>query len=220
MMAYTYPLSLAQFFDILPISEIIFDIPDAVQMDETEGGELIIAELGTRLWQGEVRLGDMTANEAAEVGAMLDVLRGAGASFMAYDVARPGPRLDVTGAGLGASTPTMTQVTSDNREIRLSGLPSGYQLKRYDYVGFQYGSNPTRFALHRLASNGTAVAEGVTQLIQVTPPLSPGWIEGVAVSLVKASCKARLVPGSVQPGRRRATMTVGAGFKFVQTMRY
>lgn len=218
-MAYTFPLNYAEFMSLLPVRDIVFDIPEAIEMSETEGGEILTADLGTRLWQGEITLDEMTADEAAEAKAMLDVLRRPGGSFLCHDISRPAPRLDLNGRILKSAEVTLMNVASSNREIRLAGLPQGYQISRYDYVAFRYGANPVRFALHRAASPATTNAAGQTGWIEVTPNIRPGWTAGAAVTLKRASCKAIIVPGSVQPGRRRATFTTGCSLKFVQTLR-
>lgn len=218
-MAYSFPLSNAQFMALLPIRDITFDLPEAMEISgETAGGEILTAGLGERLWQGEIQLGDMTRDEAAECLAMLDVLRRVGGSFLCHDVSRPRPRFDPDGAILGGASPTLHSVEANNRDIRIAGLPSGYQLRRYDYLAFSYGSNPVRRALHRVATPATAAGTGITGAFEVSPTIRPGYASGAAVSLVRPACKAIVVPGSVDPGRRSATLTVGAGFRFIQTL--
>ncbi|AWX93295.1 hypothetical protein DPM13_09830 [Paracoccus mutanolyticus] len=195
-MAYAFPLTVAQFADILPIRELAFDIPEALELSETGGGEVLRADLGTRLWRGTVALGDMTSAETDEVMAMLDVLRRANGAFMFYDVRRPGPRLDPNGAILGAVSPTLMAINANLRDIRLQALPASYGLRRGDYLAFTYGSNPTRYALHRIAQPATANASGQTGWIEVSPSIRPGAVAGTAVSLIKtvptaSSCGSR-----------------------------
>ncbi len=218
-MAYSFPLTRAQFMDLLPVQEMTFDLPEAMEVSETGAGEILTAELGTRLWSGEIRLGDMTPDEAAEALAMIDVLRQPGASFMVHDIARPFPRSDLSGAALAGAAPKLSAVHANNREIRISGLTPGYQLRRFDSLAFTYAANPLRYALHRIASPATADASGLTGYFEVSPNLRPGWVTGTAVSLSRPACKAVLVPKSVQPGRRRHTLTTGASFRWVQTLR-
>lgn len=219
-MAYTLPLTAAQLMAILPIRDMVFDILEALEMSETGGGEILTADLGTRLWQGEVTLDDMQRDEAAKALAMLSAPRQAGASFMVHDVGRVFPRYDPTGAILGASSPTLHQVNANMRDIRLIGLPSGYRINRHDYLAFSYGTNPVRYALHRAVNfqqaNGSGTFGG---WLEVVPAIRPGYAIGANVTLIRPTCKAVIVPGSVNPGRRRATMTVGASFKFMQTLR-
>lgn len=219
-MAYAMPLSEALFMRRMPISRMSMDIPEAVEISETGGGELLTAELGTRLWQGEIVLGKMTSDEAAEALAMLDAARQMGGSILVHDVRRPGPRDDVDGTILGSAIPTLQAVAAGGREIKLSGLPGGYRLRRFDYLAFTYGSNPVRYALHRAISQITTTAEGVQEdWLQVVPALRPGWALGTPVSLHKAACKALIVPKSVQPGTTSQTLTEGVSFKWVQTLR-
>lgn len=218
-MAYSFPLSHAQFLDLLPVQDITFDLPEAIETSETGGGEILRADLGTRLWQGEITLGDMMPDERDEAMAMLDVLRHAGASFLAYDLRRPAPRRDPGGTLLGAASPKLAHVYSNGRDVRLSGLPSGYVIRRHDYLAFSYGTSPVRYALHRSASNATAGTNGETNSFVVSPAPRPGWVAGAPVSLLRASCKAVVVPGSVDPGRRRGVMTTGVRFRFQQTLR-
>ncbi|MDN5786400.1 hypothetical protein [Pseudorhodobacter sp.] len=218
-MAYTFPLTLAQFMQILPIREMSFTLGGAVEISETEGGEILTAALGTRLWEGDIFLDDMTRDEAGDVMAMLELLRGSGARFMVYDLARPGPRLDISGVGLASFSPKLLSVSGTTREISLSGLPASYALRRSDYLSFSYGSDPVRYALHRVAAPVSASVGGVTPLFEVSPNIRPGFALNANVTLLKASCKAVVVPGSIQAGRHKATMTTGVSFKFKQTLR-
>lgn len=218
-MAFSFPLTPAQFMSVLPVQDITFDVAEAMEMSETGGGEVLMADLGSRLWRGKVTLGDMTADEAADVVPMIDILRRGGGSFMAYDVSRPAPRYDPTGTILGAASPVLAQVHANMRDIRIGGLPNGYRIRPYDYVAFAYGTNPVRYALHRAVIQRIATSDGTTGWFEVTPNIRPGFAVGAAVTLLKASCKAVIVPGSFQPGRRKATMTTGVSFDFIQTLR-
>lgn len=218
-MPITFPMNTATFMSLLPIRSMTFDLPESVEVSETGGGEILTAGLGVRLWQGEIELAPMEPDEAAVVLSLLDVARGAGASFMVHDVSRPGPRNDLNGTILGAAAPTLMALQSNNREVRVTGLPVGYAIRNYDYLAFTYAANPTRFALHRAVGSVTASAGGTTGWLEVVPNIRPGALVGAAVSLLKASCKAVLVPGSVQPGRRTSRMTEGVSFKWRQTLR-
>ena len=126
-MAYSFPLTRAQFMDLLPVQEMTFDLPEAMEVSETGAGEILTAELGTRLWSGEIRLGDMTPDEAAEALAMIDVLRQPGASFMVHDIARPFPRSDLSGVALaGVARPQAARSCkgASLRRLRMALTPS------------------------------------------------------------------------------------------------
>lgn len=215
-MSLTFPLSRADFFDLLPIERISFDCPEQLQQSRTGDGTVLTADMGARLWQGQVMLGRMTRAETAQVRALLEVLRGAGRSFLAYDAAFPAPLADPVLAFLGSATPALHTVGGDNRSMRLSGLPGGYVLTPGDLLSFGYAS---RCALHRVVTPATADASGLTPLFDVTPSVRPGFSTGATVSLDRPWCKAVLVPGSVDPGETRRTITEGARFSFIQTLR-
>lgn len=218
-MPLSFPLSVAGFMDILPVKDMTFELTEAVETEETAGGEILTAELGTRLWQGEISLADMLPDEADHALAMLDLLRRAGASFLCHDRARPWPRADWQGASLTGFNPVLHSVAANARELRLGGLPPGYALSRRDALAFSYGTNPARFALHRLVGPTAADGSGLTPLVEVVPNLRPGWSAGAVVQLVKPACKAIVVPKSFQPGRRKARMTTGVSFRWQQTLR-
>lgn len=120
---------------------------------------------------------------------------------------------------LGGATVTLNAVHPNRREIRLAGLPAGYALRRSDALAFSYGTNPVRFARHRIVAPAVAAANGLTPFLEVVPNLRPGFAPGTAVSLLAPACKAVLLPGSAEPGRLRQRMTVGASFKWIQTLR-
>lgn len=217
-MAMTFPLSAAEFFSGLPISEITFHNPSNLTVDETAGGEALMAELGARLWKGHITLGKMLASEAQTPDVLLDVLDGVGRTFWAYDTRRPAPFADPGGLILGTATPTIASLPNA-REMTLSGLPSGYVLTRGDYLAFDYGT-PTRRALHRVASAiVVASTAGVTPVFEVSTMIRSGATVGAAVSLVKASCKAFILPGQLERGTTRRTVTEGMAFGFSQTLR-
>lgn len=216
-MAYTFPLTIAQFMAYLPIAEIVFHPPAQQQIIRTAGGEVFASELGPMLWQGRITLGRMVGAEARDPDVLLDLLAPAGRSFWAYDTRYPGPQMDPTGAILGSATPSIHTLVSNNREMRLQGLPSGYVLKRGDYLSFDYGG---RRALHRVASTSvTTAGTGITPNFEVSPMIRPGAVVGAAVTLVKASCKARLIPGQTDKGAMKSTITDGMSFQFIQTLK-
>lgn len=215
-MAFTFPLSIADFMAYLPIGEIRFDAPPQLEMAQTAGGEVFTHELGPMLWRGQITLGKMQAAEARHPEVLLDLLGPSGRSFWAYDTRYPAPQFDPSGTLLGASTPTIHSLTNA-REMRITGLPVGYKLQRGDYFSFDYAG---RRALHRVASvTVTANALGITPVFEVTPMIRPGALVGAAVTLIQASCKARLLPGQTDKGARRSTITEGMTFGFIQTLK-
>jgi hypothetical protein len=218
-MALSFPLPRETFFDLLPVARITFDCPEQIESSRTGAGEVLSADLVARLWSGGVTLGRLTRAETPPLLALLNALRSAGASFMAYDVAHAAPAADPSGAILGAAAPVIASLLAGNRELTISGLPAGYVLSPGDYLAFGYGSDPLRQALHQVVVGSTADGTGLSGNIELTPHIRPGAQVGAAITLIRPYCKALLVPGSVDPGRRDGAVTEGIGFRFQQTLR-
>ncbi|WP_323780167.1 hypothetical protein [Thalassovita sp.] len=219
-MALSYPLSASDFFAWLPISQITFHLPGAYEASETGDGEVITAQLGTRLWTGEVTLGRMSYDEIARAEVYLAALQQPGRAFMAFDRRRPVPLADPTGSAISGITAQISSLASNNRDLSLTNLPAGYRLGVGDYLSFSYGSSPTRTALHRIqTTQADADAGGETGLFEVVPHIRPGAVIGAGVTLVQPACKALIVPDSVEPGSNRSRINEGFKFRFRQTLR-
>jgi hypothetical protein len=219
-MVASFPLALPEFFDRLPIRDIRFFLPEAIEVSRTAGGDVIRDSIGTRLWQGEITLGRLLRSEAQDAEALIDLAMGAEASFMVYPLARPAPQSDPSGGILGVSSPQIRTLSSDARVLSLKGLPPSYELRRGDYLSFQYRSNPTRFALHRVQETSVvASAIGQTNLFEVRPHIRPGAVIDAAVQLVKPACKVIILPDGGEPGRTSRFITDGMSFSFMQTLR-
>lgn len=220
MTSFTFPLSLADFLDQLPISSLSIDNPEQVEISGTGGGEILSAELAPQLWRGEITLGRMTRYEAAAAAALIDLVRGVGRSFMVTDTSLIGPSYDPDGEFIAGYSPVIDSLNADNARLKISGLPPSYVLSRGDRLSFAYGSSPVRYAMHRVVSLAVAAdAAGLTDWIEVTSNLRTGVAIAAPLTLVRPSFKAKLVPKSSTVGRTRRTITEGASFKFIQTLR-
>ncbi len=218
MTALTFPLPLSQFFDILPIATARFEPTEAIEISETADGVVLPADLGEALWQGEFGLAELSHDEALDIVPLINILRRAGGSFMASDPRRPWPRRDPGGVALAGHAPKLLAVGADPRLIRLSHLPAGYQLSRGDLLGFAYGTAPVRHALHEVVGPVTATGSGETLPFEVTPPVRPGAVPGVAIQLIDAACKAVLVPGSANTGTAGDDITSEMQIRWMQTL--
>jgi hypothetical protein len=218
-MALTFPLALADFFDGLKIQSAVLDLGEALQTEETGGGEIITADIGNRLWRMEIELPPLPYDQAEEMIARIETLRLAGRSLLVYPIPRRAPQSDPNGIILGGSTVQINSLNGNNRELTLKGLPNAYALKAGDMIGWQYGSSPTRYALHKLMSSGTANGSGVTGSIEIAPHIKAGAAVNTVVTLIKPLMKAVYVPGSFKPGRVQGMRRSGIGFTVIQTYR-
>lgn len=220
MSSFTFPLEFDDFLGLLPISGFSMTCPDQSETSQTGGGEILTNEVGPRLWRGKVDVAPRTRAEAIQIETLLDTASGVGRGFMATDITHQGPTSDPDGAALDGYSPVIDSLHGDNLRLRISGLPAGYVLTRGDCLAFEYGSSPTRFALHRIASLSKAADEtGLTTWIEVSNSIRTGVAVAAPVTLFRPSCKALIVPGSISAGTTRRNRTDGVSFNFMQTLR-
>lgn len=218
-MAYSFPLTRAEFFSGLEVASCTFELPATVEISRTAAGDVLTADLGPRLWRGSVSLLPDYWSGAEAVKAKLALLQQAGASFLAYPLPLSAPAKDPGGALIAGASPTLSAIAASNREIQLAGLPAGYALSPGDFLSFTYGSNPTRRALHQVVTGAVASAGGSTPAFEVVPAIRPGAATGAAVTLNKPYCKAVMAPGTVNAGVSGPRITAGISFSFIQTLR-
>ena len=217
-MPLTYPLSYAQFLGALRVAEVTFRLSHPQEHTRLGDGTVISASLGAALWTGTIRLAQANHPRHAQMEALLALMDQPGATFLCHDPRQIGPASDPSGSILGSRTVTIHSVAGNLRELRITGLPSGYALSAGDMLAFQYGSNPVRYALHRIVVGGTASSTGLSPLLEVVPNLRLGAVAGLTVSLVRPACKARLLPEPTY-GSGRQALSRGASFDFIQTLR-
>jgi hypothetical protein len=217
-MALSYPLTHAQFLGALRVEEVMFRLSHPQEHTRLGDGTVISASLGASLWTGTIKLAQANHPRHAEMEALIALMDQPGATFLCHDPRYLGPASDRTGSSLGSRTVTIHSVASNMRELRLTGLPSGYILSAGDMLGFQYGSNPVRYALHRIVIGGAASSTGLTPMLELVPNLRSGAVAGLMVSLIRPACKARLLP-EPSYGAGRQALSRGASFEFIQTLR-
>lgn len=214
----SYPLSYPQFLGMLRVEEVTFRLSHPQEHTRLGDGTVISASLGASLWTGTIRLAQANHPRHAQMEALIALMDQPGATFLCHDPRYVGPASDPSGSLLGSRTVTIHSVASNTREMRLTGLPSGYVLSAGDMLGFQYGANPVRCALHRIVVGGVASSGGLTPLMEVVPTLRPGAVAGLTVSLIRPACKVRLLPEPTY-GAGRQALSRGASFDFIQTLR-
>ena len=217
-MALSYPLTFPQFLGALRVEEVTFRLSHPQEHTRLGDGTVISASLGASLWAGTIKLAQANHPRHAEMEALIGLMDQPGATFLCHDPRYLGPASDPTGSSLGSRTVTIHSVASNMRELRLTGLPSGYLLSAGDMLGFQYEANPVRYALHRVVIGGTASSSGLTPMLELVPNLRPGAAAGLTVSLIRPACKARLLP-EPSYGSGRQALSRGASFDFIQTLR-
>lgn len=214
-MPLTFPLAIADFANTLRVQQVTFDSPENVQMSMTGGGEIVTAELAPSLWRGSVVLAASKHAQASATAALISTLRKPGRAFYIYDHSHMFPASDPTGSILGAATPAINSLNADTRQLSLKALPASYVLTAGDYLAFDYGSLR---ALHRLVEDVTADGTGTTAEFEVVPNIRPGAAVDDVVTLIRAACKAIIVPSSFSAGTKSGVNTSGLAFQWNQTL--
>lgn len=220
-MAWTYPLSLADFYDKLRIAVPgrNWELARFDQMSGLGNGQPLSAELASPLWRLPVQLVAMDNDEADQILAMLEMLNHPGRAFYFSNPKREYPAYDPTGSILGSSTPAIHTLESNNRQMRVSDLPSGYRLTQGDMLAFDYGPlGEKRRALHRITETVTASSGGLTPLFEVFPHVRSGALVGDLIMLSNPAVLASVVPGSFASGTADTVNTQGITFEVMQRL--
>lgn len=211
-------LGLAQFWDKLKLTGVRFYAIEPQSMDRTAGGTVLKASIGESYWSGTATLvpNPISNPLSYEIEALLSVVNRAGMSFMAFDPRRVYPVADPSGSIIGASTAAIASIGANNRDLALSGLPTGYVLTPGDMISAE--ASATNHALFRIVTGGSADSSGETPLMEVTPFIPP--FVGVGNTVHLSRPRARFVLAE-QPmyGNGRPAIVPGAEFSFVQTFR-
>lgn len=207
-------LALANLADLLRIESVVFDIKRNDELSGSGDGRVWQAELSPPLWTADVALTPAYHADAEDVATVLRSLNGSQEPFMLWNPTRRFPRADPTGALLGSNSPLIASIATDRRNIALKGLPAGYVLKRSDKLQFITGDR-NQF-LEIVDEVVTANGSGLTPTFRVFPNVRIGVGVDQAVILKNPACKMILMPGSHNPGRAQAVVTMGATFRAIE----
>ena len=205
------------FFGGIKVASARLTLSEPQEINRLADGSILKASLGAALWRGQLSLIPGYHPDQGAIEAKLARLTRAGQTFLAYDTRYDGPAADPEGIILGTNAPTIHALDADNRRMRVAGLPSGYRLSTGDWIGWTYGSNPVRYALHRIETDAVATSSGITPLFAVEPFIRPGVTVAAPVNLIRPPMKAILTESDY--GSARPLITDGASFSFIQTLR-
>lgn len=194
-MAVLFPLGTSIFFDLLKLQDSALQIVPQQESSQLGRGDYLTKDLGPSLWRGAFTTIAVPNDEAEDIQALIESLRGGTNSFYAYNVRRPFPKADPTGSIIGSNTVQINAIGSDRRSLQLKGLTAGYVLTRGDCIDFDYGLARSR-AYHRVLETVTADGAGVSPSFDVEPAVRAGAAVNDIVHLKKPSVQMCMVPGS------------------------
>lgn len=189
---------------------VAFELLYRQEQSRHASGRTRVKDFGTPIWTATYQSRQMRPNEIDEWRARLNLLQNGLGTFKAWPtsrcwpIAHPNGTMLAGGGGVGptlwldftldyayaiAATPpgsfTVGSIGSDNRSLRVTGLPSGFSWSVGDYL--QIGQR-----LHQVTD-----IRGAGGLIGVAPHFSVGILVGQTVTLHRPSVAMSLVPGSV-----------------------
>jgi hypothetical protein len=215
-MAITFPVALSVFASTLRVLESQFWREDFIETSGTARGDILTSEIAAPKWRARVALSGMTYEDAAAAQAMIELI-GPHQQFYLYNPMKPYPRHDPTGSIVAAATVTIYAVGSDNRSIRLQGLPAGYVISAGDMFSYSFGSNPVRRCLCRAVETVTASGIGLTPAFAVSGTLRTGTVSGLVVNLRKPFAKMMFAPGTFTAGSGTLSrVTTGMSFEAIE----
>ncbi len=215
-MAISFPVPLADFIDDLEIESVVFDLADKRGTTGLGSGLVNTYQISPRLWTGSVTIGLNYTTMTRQQAALLRKLQDVSTSFYISDQSALAPAGDPDGTMLGTATPLVNSLNSNNRELTIKGLPSGYILQRGDLITIDQDHT----ALHEVVSSKVvANSSGVTDWIEVVPHIRPGAAIDDSIYLAPAYCKAMVLPDTVAPATHKAGgLSDAITFDFIQRL--
>jgi hypothetical protein len=175
-----------------------------------------VKDLGSPLWWAEFSSVPVALEVADAAIADFRTLGGALQPFYLVPPTRRRPASIASDSPLGGVTVMLAEIRSDNRGIRLAGLPSGFVLTKGDYLSIRTTSTAREFL--QLATGGVADVAGLTPELEVVPWLRPSVAVGQVVDLLDPSIEMVLDPGTLDdPYSGLSHRTIQ--FKAVQVIR-
>lgn len=206
-----------QFFAGLRIASYTFDLQENRRTSETGGGELLVSDLGPRLWGGSLTVVPARHADQRAVSARVSLLRSGGGEFMMADPSAVlgwgfsdgDPYWEPTLHAWGGSTVVL--------KSRTRTLAPG------QYFSFTYAGG--KVGLHQVVAfnGGENIPGGTTghwlETYTITPSIRAGAVAGTPVKIDVPVCKALIVPGTFRPAPYTPALAGGFSFDWRQTLR-
>lgn len=213
-------LTLAEWWDNLPIRQVTWSLPAVGDVVETRGGAVQVIETTSRQWEIAIALAPEALDRGREIEALIDMAARPGTVVEVTTLPWRGPAGDPDGAAISGATVTVDSVATDGRSITLAGLPANYTLASGDHLSIETtGANGGRIVrLYRLHGGGVADGTGLLGPVPVSPRIDPVVQAGQAVRLYNPIALAVLLPSDLRRGRIVPGRYDGATITLRQTL--
>jgi hypothetical protein len=175
-----------------------FEILSSQNISQTGGGAQPVVQVGLDLWTGdwETRR-PLKPNAFDRMKALMHSLQGSALPFWGRDTTRCRP-IGYPGVETpGDFSGILDDVNANNKQVTITGLPSGYKAKAGDFFAFSSAGN--RY-YHQILEDQNA-SGGSLSNIEVRPHISPNWVDGSTVDFLKPKMRMKLIPGSLRMDR-------------------
>lgn len=218
-MVLAFPRTLPDAFKVIGLS---FPPAPMIEVTPLRSGRQISHNLGPTLWRPKYDSAQLTPARAGEVRALYDTLLSE-REFYGFDHSRAYPlayrRTHWTGLTVGVNPFTgvcdLSAVAANNVEATLINLPVGFVLSHGDYIAFDYSTSLR--ALHRVSAPATANGSGQA-IVEVRPPIRPGWAVGADVNLYRPAARMIILPGTYSEKIDMASGLATISFEAIQTL--
>jgi hypothetical protein len=190
-MTISYPLSTANFLDLLPLPAVVPRLVPQQELSNQASGAVLGKDLGPELWMADIETAPMNDDDAARAQALVEALQGSQQTFWCYSTKRRYPKNDPTGSIVGSSAVKIRAI-SGSYGLQLKGLPASYVLSVGDIL-----SVAARYGYHRVLESVTSDGSGNTSTFSVASRLRNGEAVDDAVTLKIPTFLACVVPGSL-----------------------
>jgi hypothetical protein len=213
-MTISFPLPASDFASLMRKMTVRFYQAYNQQSSGLPSGEVLYADLAPPYWMAEIGLINMSNADAMAMQSVIESLDGGIGTFLLFDPRCEFPQSDPDGSLLAGRTITNTLVSSNTKEMKFTGFPTGFKIKAGDMFGFTYGPGGAYRALHRIVTGDTATGGGDTGFMEFRPHLAdPDLATGKTMSFIRAVGKFRLLADAFEPGTARQMMTTGMTIK-------
>lgn len=193
MAALTFPLTAAQFMDLLRIESIAFNLRRFETLSLSGGGEWLTSKLAPDLWEAECTTTVMTHREAATVQALIAAI-GSVNTVMVYHPGLQYPVDDLDLDHIVGGGVAISQIASDRVRMKLNGLPTNYTITAGDLIQITYGTS--RIALFQVVVGASTGGGAETGYLEVRPVIESGIAVADEANLYQPAFKGKIVPGS------------------------
>jgi hypothetical protein len=193
-------MTLSAPFDILngfPGWSLTFEPLFRQEQSRQSNGVTRTKDFGSPLWQTSVTSKTNLTRPVLDYWrARLNRLWSGEETFYGYSLSRCWPIAYprgswLTGSSFDGTNAVLSEIETDNKSIKLTGLPAGFKISVGDFL--QIGDSD----LYQAQEAVTASGAGATGQFEVFPNLWPGTATGTAVSFKRPHCLMTIVPGSV-----------------------